>query len=246
MEITFYEASAAMTANAAWYDMLSQNLAAGSTPGFKRQVAAFEQYRFDAGLGAGSPSTTTYPVLRVGSDAQQGAIRSTGTRTDVAIDGPGYLVFQLPDRSLALSRDGELHLDSQGNLVGKNGFPLMGAGGPIRLNPNAGREFTITQNGQVSQGDAAVGAIRLVEVQSPRDLIPLGGGMFSVGGAALRPSTASSVVQGFLEESNTSSMKEMTDLILAVRHFEANQRVLQSSDERMTRTVQELGAAPVS
>lgn len=246
MEISFYEASAAMTANAAWYDVLSQNLAAGSTPGFKRQVAAFEQFRMEG--GASNPSTTTasYPVLKVGSDLQQGPIRSTGAKTDVAVDGPGYLVFQLPDRSLALSRDGELHLDAQGNLVGKAGHPLLGADGPIRLNPNGGRDFTITQNGQVSQGDTALGAIRLVEVPAPGDLTPLGGGLFSVQPAALRPSATSSVVQGFLEDSNTSSMKEMTDLILAVRHFEANQRVLQFSDERMTRTVQELGAVPIS
>lgn len=246
MEISFYEASAAMTANAAWYDMLSQNLAAGSAPGFKRLVAGFEQYQFtDRGIDPGT-TRASYPVLKVGSDLQQGPIRSTGAKTDLAIDGPGYLVFQLPDRSLALSRDGELHLDAQGNLVGKGGLPLMGAAGPIRLNPNAAKEITIGQNGEVSQGDNALGQIRLVDVASPRDLVPLGAGLFKLPQTGAAASTGSSVVQGFLEDSNTQSMREMTDLILSVRHFEANQRVLQSGNERMTRTIQELGAVPIS
>jgi len=37
MNVSLYQAASAMTANSRWQDMISQNLAAGSIPGFKKQ-----------------------------------------------------------------------------------------------------------------------------------------------------------------------------------------------------------------
>ncbi|MBM3848470.1 MAG: flagellar biosynthesis protein FlgC, partial [Verrucomicrobia bacterium] len=48
------------------------------------------------------------------------------------------------------------------------------------------------------------------------------------------------VRQGFLELSNSNPVSEMTHMISAMRMFEMNQRVVQSQDERMGRTITEL------
>lgn len=235
-----------MSANAAWYDLLSQNLASSSVPGFKRQVAGFQQFRLNSSLPNPTETQMTYPVLRVGTDDQQGALRSTGARSDLALAGAGFLGFILPDQSVAVSRDGELRVNGQGILVGKSGYPLMGANGPIQLDPNSTKDFVISEDGVVSQGNVTVGEIPVWEPAGPAPLAPLGGGLFSVPAGQLRPSPATTLRQGFLETANTSSMQEMSDLLQAVRHFEANQRVVMATDERLAKTVQELGAVPAA
>jgi flagellar basal-body rod protein FlgG len=47
--------------------------------------------------------------------------------------------------------------------------------------------------------------------------------------------------QGFLEGANTSPVAEMASLITAMRLFEANQKVLQTQDDRMGRVITDLG-----
>ena len=46
---------------------------------------------------------------------------------------------------------------------------------------------------------------------------------------------------GFLENANTSATAEMVNLISAMRYYEANQRIIQMQDDRMGRTISELG-----
>jgi flagellar basal-body rod protein FlgF len=50
------------------------------------------------------------------------------------------------------------------------------------------------------------------------------------------------VRQGFLENSNTSPMLEMANLVNAMRIYESNQRVMQMHDERMGKAISELGS----
>ena len=56
-----------------------------------------------------------------------------------------------------------------------------------------------------------------------------------------QPAVASSLNQGFLETANTSPAIEMANLITAMRMYESNQRLIQGEDERMGRTIAELG-----
>ena len=50
------------------------------------------------------------------------------------------------------------------------------------------------------------------------------------------------VEQGFLEQSNSTSLTEMTSLIRSMRHFEANQKVIQAHDQRLGQTISTLTA----
>ncbi|MCY1245777.1 hypothetical protein D9M72_589470 [compost metagenome] len=49
------------------------------------------------------------------------------------------------------------------------------------------------------------------------------------------------VQQGFLENSNVSSMQEMAQLIQSMRHFESMQRVALGYDEMVGNAVRKLG-----
>jgi len=49
------------------------------------------------------------------------------------------------------------------------------------------------------------------------------------------------LIQGYLEGSNTSSLREMVDLVLISRAYEANQKIITTVDEEMGKTLEALG-----
>jgi flagellar basal-body rod protein FlgG len=47
--------------------------------------------------------------------------------------------------------------------------------------------------------------------------------------------------EGFVEAANTTALSEMSDMMTAMRTFEANQHVIQIQDDRMNKAITELG-----
>ncbi len=117
-----------------WQETISENLASASVPGFKKQDFSFAAKQ--AGLVPGSTNAAsgahqgTHPLLMPTGSAttnfQPGEFRMTGVKTDVAIDGRGFFEVQLPNGQNVLTRDGEFHVSSQGQLVTKEGYTVMG------------------------------------------------------------------------------------------------------------------------
>jgi flagellar basal-body rod protein FlgG len=150
----------------------------------------------------------------------------------------------LPNGTTAFTRDGEFHVSSTGQLVTKEGFTVLGDGGPIQLDLNNYTELSISATGDVSQGTELKGRVRLTEFSKPQALTRISGGYFAATSAeaGATPSTASTVRQGMLESANTSVVREMANLMVAMRTFEANQRMAQLHDDRMSRAINELTA----
>ena len=47
--------------------------------------------------------------------------------------------------------------------------------------------------------------------------------------------------QGYLEQANVNAINEMVDMMMVMRNYEANQKVLQAHDQRLQKTVNDLG-----
>ena len=103
--------------------------------------------------------------------------------------------------------------------------------------------ISVSGTGEISQGGGLKGRIRLVEFSQPGQLKSIGGGCFVANTPKAQPLAAQSsqLRQGFLEGANTSPTAEMASLITAMRMFEANQKVMQTQDERMGKVITELG-----
>jgi flagellar basal-body rod protein FlgG len=73
-----------------------------------------------------------------------------------------------------------------------------------------------------------------------------GGGIWKSTDPTLQKTDAAnpSLRNGGLEGSNTSAVAEMVGMIHAMRIFEANQKVIQTQDDRMGRVISDLGGAP--
>jgi flagellar basal-body rod protein FlgF len=245
MNVSLYQAAAAMNAQARWQELITENLASGSIPGFRKKEVSFSAVA--AGLdpaAINSPeSRYAIPAANAHVHFHAGDLRSTGNMMDFALEGPGFFEVKMSNGTRGFTRDGEFHADGRGQLVTKHGHTVMSDNGPLQFDLNEGSVITISPTGEVSQGSELKGRIRISEFNDPASLTAIGDGYFLADKPNAKPNPAinSYIRQGFLEAANVSPTTEMASLITAMRMFEANSRVLQMQDDRMGRVISELG-----
>jgi flagellar basal body rod protein FlgG len=184
----------------------------------------------------------TLTSANAATDFQQGELQSTGVNTDLALEGPGFFPVQLPNGSTAYTRDGQFQINSSGELVTKQGYTVQGDGGAIQMDENNPAPLSISADGTVSQGAELKGQLKAVNFNNPNLLTNAGNGYYLAISPQLQTATATANIrQGFLEGSNTSSVTEMANLIDSMRNYEANQKIIQVQDDRMSRVITELG-----
>ncbi len=248
MNVSLYQAAAALNANSRWQEVISENLAASSIPGFKKQGLSFSAVQ--AGLitqpGAGPQSAVSHfalPTAATSTNFSPGELRFTGVKTDTAIEGPGFFEVEMPSGNRGYTRDGEFQLNANGQLVTKEGYLVMGDSGAIQFDRNNPAPIAISANGEVSQGGDIRGKIKVVDFSQKEKLTPVSSGYFVVNDPTLKMTELpdANVRQGFLEGPNASPTIEMANLISVMRASEANQRIIQMQDERMGKAISELG-----
>lgn len=114
-----------MSAQSAWLNAISDNIANVSTTGYKEASTEFSSLVLSTGLTADyqSGSVVVHPQISVDG---QGALNSTTSATDLAIQGNGYFIVQGPSGQPVLTRVGSFTKDSTGTLVNADGFKLLG------------------------------------------------------------------------------------------------------------------------
>ena len=241
-----YTAATAMQAQQTAQDLIAQNLANVSTPGYRRQVAATHAFSTLVGqsLTGSTPGNRTAEsppaiteVLSAG-DPAQGAIRATGNATDLALNGDGFFVIQAPNGQETYTRDGAFTLDANNHLVTADGNSVLGEHGPITI---TSADWAIDQSGQVKCHGAIVDRLRLVSLPNFQAATRLGNNQWRASRTA--PAARTQVLQGHLEGSNVNAVTEMVGMITAVRQFEANQRCIQALDSTLDHAVNDVGRA---
>lgn len=250
MDVSLYQAAAAMSASTRWQETIADNLASSQIPGFKKQEMSFSAVQ--AGFMPRTPGASPLSANRVSmpqagatTNFQAGELRPTNVPTDFALEGKGLFAVQMPDGTQGYTRDGEFQISPQGQLITKRGMPVLGDNGPIQLDENKPGSFIVAPTGEVSQNGISHGRLKLVEFNDPGALATTSTGMLVNTNPAIQPQTTPSttVRQGFLEGANTSPMLEMSNLISAMRLFEANQKVIQTEDDRVNRLITDVANA---
>jgi flagellar basal-body rod protein FlgF len=248
MNVTLYQAAAAMEGNLLRQQAIAENLSAASVPGFKKNDIGFSAISADMFKGQlnkvqdKSQLQFLFPVFQQQTNFEQGTLVPTNVNTDVAIDGPGFFAVQGPNNQIFYTRDGTFRPNKDGLLATKEGYPLLGETGTISIDPANAAPVTISNSGDVSQGGNGLGRLQVVNFDNPEQLQRASSGYFMAGNQAVQSAdlTQTSVQQGFLEGANTSPMNEMSELMQTLRHFEANQRIMQMQDEHLGKLIQEL------
>ena len=247
VNVSLFQAASALNANSRWQEVIADNLASGAVPGFKKQqltTAAIQAGLMPASsaASAANPQFFVLPKASATTNFQPGQLKYTGNANDVAINGRGFLSVQLPTGVTGYTRNGEFQINPQGQLVTSEGYTVLGVAGPIQLNTQDPSPLSISASGQVSQGASIKGQLKMMDFDHPSLLTQISGGYFVAQNPNLNSQPSSSTLrQGYLESSNTSTVGEMANLMTAMRGFEANQHVIQIQDDRLGKTISELG-----
>ena len=248
-----------MEAQQVQLDHVSHNLANVATTGYKRASAQFEDLMYQnlRQSGAASSEQSTLPTgLQVGLGVRsvatqraftQGNLQQTGNSLDVAINGNGFFQIQMPDGTVAYTRDGSFKTDANGQLVTNNGY-LVAPG--LTVPPNT-QSLTVAPDGTVSatvQGSAqpvVLGNLQLASFVNPGGLEPRGQNLFVETAASGTPSTNApgsdglgTLQQGYLETSNVNVVEELVAMIQTQRAYELNSKAIQTSDQMLQRLAQ--------
>jgi flagellar basal-body rod protein FlgF len=210
-------------------DVLANNLANVSTTGFRAELQAVRAVPV-RGDGA---STRVYSLeTTVGYDDAQGPITSTNRPMDVALQGKAMLAVSALDGTEAYTRFGSLTVNNEGVLMTQSGLPVLGDGGPITIPANT--EPSIAPDGTISAKEAngkvtGVGRLKLV---TPETKLTRGeDGLFrNPEGGELPADTTARVQDGALEGSNVNPIETMISMIAAARQFEAQMKLIQTSE----------------
>lgn len=234
--------------------LISNNLANVNTTGFKRGRAAFEDllYQTVRQPGAQTSQQTQAPSgLMVGTGTHvvateklftQGNLLQTNNPFDLAINGRGFFQVQLPDGTLAYTRDGSFQVDSQGQMVTASGYPVQ----PGITIPASAQSVTIGADGTVSvqlAGETApqqVGSLTVADFINPAGLQPKGENLFAETAASGAPQTGAPgqsglglLIQGSLESSNVNVVEELVNMIETQRAYEMNSKAISTTDQML-------------
>lgn len=272
-----YTAASGMRVQMHRMDALSNNLANVDVTGYKKDTPVQKSFpemlirRFNDDGVYKMPfgSMDTAPVVgKLGTGVEQnevftvfeqGSLKQTENPFDMALEGEGFFAVDTP-QGVRFTRNGSFHLGKEGLLVTKDGYPVLGEKGPIRIKEN---NFTIDPQGRIWQNTALaddpdrlvtleenqwentemVDQLQLKNFDRPRYLQKQGSSFWrstedsgdarSLVGQPEQPL----VRQGFLEGANVNPVTEMVNMIEVNRAYESNQKVIQAHDEMTSKLI---------
>jgi flagellar basal-body rod protein FlgG len=251
MDPALWAAKTGLDAQQTQMSVTSNNLANVSTTGYKKQRAVFEDllYQNVKQVGAATSQQTLSPsgmmigtgvsIVATEGEYTQGSLNNTGNSLDLAINGRGFFQIQMPDGSIAYTRDGTFQLSAQGQIVTASGYTLL----PGITIPPAAQSISVGSDGTVSvqvSGQTApttVGTLQLADFINPAGLQRNGANLAVQSAASGTPTTSTpglngigTLMQGTLEGSNVNVVEELVNMIETQRAYEMNSKAITTVD----------------
>lgn len=247
MSIAFYTGVSGMMAAQTHMDVTANNIANVNTVGYKTQESAFQNLlysrlnihsNYDASEnedGTGKRYDMVGHGVRMRAANlmyDQGSFLNTERSLDFAINGEGLFAIETASGDMRYTRNGAFYISSEGRRAfladAEGSYVLDRRGRQIQLEfDNAGNPIT----------EGLADKLGVYHFANPYGLTPAGGGSFTatdISGAAKAAAAddeSSTVLQGFLENSNVELSDQMVNLIQAQRSFQMNSRVVQAADQ---------------
>ncbi|MDR1576017.1 MAG: flagellar basal-body rod protein FlgF [Treponema sp.] len=265
----WYTAASGMRAQQWRLDAVANNLANVDTDGYKRDVAAFKAfpellirrqdddgvYLHPFGSADAAPIVgkmgTGVELNELFTNFDQGALKESMSDFDLALDGGGFFSVATPWGE-RYTRNGSFQLGKEGFLETKEGYPVLGENGPIRVKAN---NFQVDKNGRVwinaaypDEPEVLAGresnnwedpvlfdTLKLVDFDLDRYLEKQGSSLYresetSGPAVVIEDGARPKVLQGFTEASNVDPVVEMVRMIEVNRAYEANQKMIQAGE----------------
>jgi flagellar basal-body rod protein FlgG len=253
-------------------DTVANNLANVDTDGYKRDQAAFKAfpelllrrmnddgvYLHPFGSADAAPIIgklgTGVELNELFTNFEQGALKESQSDFDLALNGKGFFVVATPYGE-RYTRNGSFQLGKEGYLETKEGFPVLGENGPIKVKANNFKvdkdgsvwinaayaddpELMVSREGNIWEETVLLDTVKLVEFDLDRYLKKQGSSLYletETSGPAqvIEEGSRPQVFQGFTEAANVEPVREMVQMIEVNRAYEANQKVIQTHDSML-------------
>ncbi|HXG19031.1 MAG TPA: flagellar basal-body rod protein FlgF [Methylomirabilota bacterium] len=237
MNAAMYKALSGAIVQTRRLEAVTQDLANVNTAGYKGERLAFREV-LEAPRPRKQQSGGQVAVSEQRTDLSPGAIHYTGNPLDLAIMGDGFFTVQTP-RGVRYTRQGTFSLSANNTIVMPSGEPLLGEGGPIRVD---GSKVEVTAAGVVLVNGEEVDRLKIMRPEDPRRLAREGYAFFQAADADMQPiREAAGVMQGNVEEANVNPVEAMVALIDIQRQYEAYERAMRTLDSVTEKVVNETG-----
>jgi flagellar basal-body rod protein FlgF len=237
MDNSTYIALSGQTAREHQMEVLANNIANLSTPGFKAEKMMFQEYLTKPTDGS-DPSS--YVVSQGNArDMSQGPMSHTGNPLDIALNGAGFMTVTTPTGN-QYTRNGHLQLDNQGELVTSAGLIVQGDGGSPIVIPAGAGSITIGKDGTVATDKQTIGKIAVVNFDNPQLLAETQSGLYTTTQVA-QPVSGTNIEQGTIEEANIQPVVEMTKLMNAAHEIGMAKNFADGEHTRIKNAIDRLG-----
>lgn len=241
MDTLTIAASSGLRARAESLELLANNLANATSPGFKADREFYSTYFAPEALDGPEASYPLFsPVIdKNWTDHSQGPLLPTGNSLDFSLSGRGFFVVETESGPL-YTRNGNFHLDPSGILTTQQGQAVQGREGKqIRLDPK--KDFQVDAEGVFRQDGQIAGQLRIADFLDSSKLTKSESTFFRYndpGRAVLEG--RGRVEQGRLEGANFSTPEAAVRLVSVMRQFEMLQRAMSLGAEMNRRTIDEV------
>ncbi len=231
-------------------EVLNNNLANVSTPGFKKQIVSTEQERFEDTLASATAGKDPFArddqdrtpgvrSVKTATDFSLGPIENTGNPLDVALRNPNDFFVVEVDGEAQYTRAGNFTINAAGQLSTQDGATVSGDGGALTAD---GAGALINPDGSLNVNGSNVGRLQVVRFEDPAALERVGSSRFKLPAGVQAPESVEPQLVGqALERSNVSAVNAMVDLIVANRAFQLYTRSAESIDAMNQGAINQIG-----
>lgn len=232
-------------------DVVTNNIANVDTTGYKKDQVVSQSFTEELMKRINDPGLRMFkefrdfPVGRVSqgvfvddvyTDFSAGSLRQTNGPLDLALNGQGFFCVNVNGEEL-YTRDGSFKLMSDGTLVTSDGGIVQGLNGDIVI-PNG--TITISEQGRVYSNDQYIDTLKLTDFTDKHTLRKDKDNYWRTTPESQTSAFTGLVVEGYLENANVSSVKEMVEMITLSRAYETNSRMITIHDTTLGRAVSEI------
>lgn len=222
-------------------ELVANNIANMSTPGYKAQNVMFEEFLVDGDKKNLDQGNKLAQVMDRATwrDTMQGTLQMTNNPLDLGLNGTGYFEMDTPGGP-RYTRAGNFALNDLGEVVNAKGHKLMSEDNRPIVIPQGAAQISVDANGVVSTEQGEVARIKLTAFENEQAMIETGDGLYKSGNNTEIPTEGLSVTQGSIEGSNVNSVLEMTKMIDIMRTYQSVQRMIQGDHDRQRSTIRTL------
>ena len=148
----------------------------------------------------------------------------------------------MPDGSTAYTRAVNLKVLENGQLATSAGQPIRGEGGaPITVPADQQGRVSVLSDGTVNGSGGPLGRIALTRFDDESRVAPIGNNLLAGTGGRELSAEETRLRSGGLESSNVQPIVEMTRLIEVSRAYEQMAKMMDSTSDLSSRSIERLG-----